>query len=111
MDVLIDREDWNYMINIKLSLAYALMGQINKSKEYYIKIETSYDLQEEKYYWSLYKINKIYSNNAKAMAYLDSTYYNLIKNSKKFTSDNDRQRYLHFDKYNKRIQEEWEKVK
>ena len=63
------------------------------------------------HFWTLYKINQIYNNDDLAMAFLDSSYNNLLDKSKRYTNKQERQMYLNNDKFNQHIKEEWEKVK
>ena len=106
-----DQEDWIYEINSSLALTYATMGKLDSSKQYYSIANDLYNSVYDKKFWILYQINQIYNNDELAMAYLDSSYNNLLERSMRYTNKQERQTYLNNDKFNKHIIEEWEKVK
>ena len=106
-----DQADWIYKINSSLALTYAEMGKNEDSKRYYSIANELYNSVDEKKFWTLYKINQIYNNNDLAMAYLDSSYNKLLDTSMRYTNKHERQIYLDNDKFNQRIQKEWEKAK
>jgi len=105
-----NQNDWIYWLNIKLALTYIKKGEIGKSKIYYQISKELYSEVDTKHFWDLYKINKLYQNTVSAISYLDSSYIELINKSNYYTNIDERNLYLTFDKYNKRIQKEWEKV-
>ena len=100
-----------FSLYTKLALTYALKGQLVESKKYYQLSEELYNLVEDKLFWTLYRINKIYKNTDLALSYLDSTYTHLLNRSLGYTNQEERHTFLTFDKNNKAIVEEWEKVK
>ena len=50
------------------------------------------------------------NNNNLALSYLDSAYTHLLNRAQGYTNQEERHTFLTFDKNNKRIQQEWEKV-
>ena len=106
-----DQQDWIYAINNKLALTYATIGQLEDSKRYYSISNELNDVVDNKQFWTLYKINQKYGDNDLAVAYLDSSYTRLLNNATGYTNEHDRQNYLQNDKWNKCLQEEWERVK
>ena len=89
-----DQEDWIYEINNNLALTYATMGKLDSSKQYYSIANDHYNSVYDKKFWKLYQINQIYNNDELAMAYLDSSYNNLLERSKRYTNKQERQIYL-----------------
>jgi len=106
-----NQNDWIYSLNIKLALIYIKKREIDKSKIYYQISEKLYNEVDSKHFWDLYQINKLYQNTDLAKSYLDSSYSELINESKHYTNIEEKNLYLTFNKYNKLIQKEWEKVK
>ena len=81
-----DQKSWNYDINNSLALIYAEMGKLEDSKRYYYTAYELYNAVDDKKFWTLYKINQKYNNDELAMAYLDSSYNNLLDKSKRYTN-------------------------
>ena len=62
-------------------------------------------------YWQLFEFYTLLEDKVNAKRFLEIEYNNIIKESKKLTSDDSRKLFLHNQTNNRKVVEEWEKVK